>query len=140
DTGPIIARHALSIAPRETAGSLHDKLAALGARAIVAALRQLQREGKLPAEAQSEAGVTYAAKVDRSEASIDWRQSAQAIDRRIRAFNPTPGAQTTLAGGTVKLWDAAPAAACGAPGTVVRADATGIVVACGEGALSLTIL
>ena len=140
DTGPIIARHPLGIAERETAGSLHDKLAGVGARAIVAALRQLQREGQLPAEAQSEAGVTYAAKVDRSEALIDWRQSAQAIDRRIRAFNPTPGAQTTLTGGTVKLWEAAPAAATGVPGTVVRVDATGIVVACGEGALSLTTL
>ena len=140
DTGPIIARYPLSIAERETAGGLHDKLARVGARAIVAALRQLQREGHLPAKAQSEAGVTYAAKIGRGEALIDWRQSAHAIDRRIRAFNPMPGAQTTLAGGTVKLWEATPAATPGAPGTVVRADATGIVVACGGGALNLTTL
>jgi methionyl-tRNA formyltransferase len=140
DTGPIIARCPLPMAERETAGSLHDKLAQVGARAIVEALRQLQREGQLPAEAQPAAGMTYAAKIDRSEARIDWRQSAEAIDRRIRAFNPTPGAQTTLAGETVKLWEAVPAAASGAPGTVVRADATGIVVACGEGALNLTTL
>jgi methionyl-tRNA formyltransferase len=140
DTGPIVARYPLRIAERETAGSLHDKLAGVGAQAIVAALRQLLREGQLPAEVQSEAGVTYAAKVERSEALIDWRQSAQAIDRRIRAFNPTPGAQTTLAGATIKLWEAIPAAASGVPGTIMRADATGIVVACGEGALSLTTL
>jgi methionyl-tRNA formyltransferase len=140
DAGPIIARCPLPIGERETAGSLHDKLAQVGARAIVAALWQLQREGQLPAQAQPAAGVTYAAKIDRSEARIDWRQSADAIDRRIRAFNPTPGAQTTLAGETVKLWEAVPTAASGAPGTVVRADATGIVVACGEGALNLSTL
>ena len=138
DTGPVIARHRLTIAERDTAGGLHDKLAQQGARAIVAALQQLQRDGHLTAEAQSDAGATYAAKVERSEALIDWQQSAHAIDRRIRAFNPAPGAQTTLAGQTVKLWEALPAGGSGAPGTVVRADSTGILVACGEGTLNLT--
>jgi methionyl-tRNA formyltransferase len=141
DTGPIIARHAVPIAARETAGSLHEKLARLGAQAIVEALRELQREGSLPAAAQPEEGATYAAKVDRSEARIDWRQHATAIDRRIRAFNPVPGAQATFGGETVKLWEAAPLQARAAtPGTVVRADANGIAVACGEGTLNITAL
>jgi methionyl-tRNA formyltransferase len=141
DTGPIIARHPVTIAPRETAGSLHDKLAVAGARAIVTVLRQLQRAGHLPAQAQPEAGVTYAAKIDRAEARIDWRESALVIDRRIRAFNPTPGAQTTLAGETIKLWEATPAPGrAGAPGTVVGDDAGAIAVACGEGTLNVTQL
>jgi methionyl-tRNA formyltransferase len=141
DTGPIIARAPVPIAARETAGSLHDKLAVAGARAIVTVLRQLQQEGHLPAQPQPEAGVTYAAKIDRAEARIDWQESAQVIDRQIRAFSPTPGAQTTLAGETIKLWEAAPVPSpSGAPGRVLRADATGIVVACGEGALKLTTL
>ncbi len=141
DTGPIIARHAVPIAARETAGSLHEKLARLGAQAIVEALRELQREGSLPAAAQPEEGATYATKVDRTEAGIDWRQDATAIDRRIRAFNPAPGAQATLGGETVKLWEAAPVQARAArPGTVVRADANGIAVACGDGTLNVTAL
>jgi methionyl-tRNA formyltransferase len=141
DTGPIIARHRVPISARETAGSLHDRLAVVGAQAIVATLAQLRREAPLRAEPQPEAGVTYAAKIARAEASIDWDQSAQAIDRRIRAFNPTPGAQTTFAGETVKIWDATPLpAGSGAPGWVTRADAAGIVVACGEGTLVVTTL
>jgi len=141
DTGPIIARRTVPIAPRETAGSLHDKLAGQGARAIVEALHDLQRDGRLSAAAQPLDGVTYAAKIDRTEAAIDWRQDASAIDRRIRAFNPAPGAQTTLGAETVKLWEASPLPAhSAAPGTVVRADAEGIAVACGEGTLNITAL
>jgi len=141
DTGPIIACHPVTIASRETGGSLHDKLARVGAGAIVEVLGQLQREGHLAATAQPEAGATYAAKIERSEAHIDWRQDAAAIDRRVRAFNPTPGAQATLGGVTVKLWEATPAPGLSAaPGTVVRADATGIAVACGEGTLNVTLL
>lgn len=141
DTGPVIACHAVTIDERETAGSLHDMLARVGARAILETLEQLQREGQLSAQAQADEGVTYAAKVDRAELPIDWRQSAQAIDRKIRAFNPAPGAQTTLAGVTLKLWEAAPSPApSGTAGTVTRADAAGILVACGEGALNVTVL
>jgi methionyl-tRNA formyltransferase len=141
DTGPIIARHPVTIFDRETAGSLHGKLAIVGARAIVAALSRLRCEARLPAEPQPEAGVTYAAKIQREEAIVDWGQSAYAIDRRIRAFNPVPGARTTLAGETVKMWEATPSSArSGPPGFVARADASGIVVACGEGALNVTTL
>jgi methionyl-tRNA formyltransferase len=139
DTGPIIARHAVPIAARETSGSLHDKLAAVGARAIVSALSELRRDGRLPAEAQPEEGTTYAAKLDPAETVIDWGASAEAIDRNVRAFDPAPGAQTTLAGAALKIWEASPLPGrFGAPGTVVRAEAGGIVVACGEGALNVT--
>jgi methionyl-tRNA formyltransferase len=141
DTGPIIARHPVAISDRETAGSLHGKLAVVGARAIVATLSQLGREARLPTEPQAEAGVTYAAKIERPEAIVDWGQSAYAIDRRIRAFNPVPGARTTLAGETVKIWEATPSSArFGPPGFVARADTSGIVVVCGEGALNVTTL
>ncbi len=141
DTGPVIARHPVTIAARETAGSLHDKLAVVGGQAIVGALRQLQLDAFLPAEAQPESGATYAAKIERAETRIDWRQSARTIERAIRAFNPAPGAQTTLAGETVKLWEAVPVmAGASLPGSVVAAAASGIVVACGEGALNVTEL
>jgi methionyl-tRNA formyltransferase len=141
DTGPIIARHAVSIAERETAGSLHDKLAAIGARAIVGALRELQRNRQLPAEAQAQDGATYAAKLDPAEAVIDWSASADAVDRSVRAFDPAPGAQTTLAGAALKIWEASPQRGrFGLPGVVVRAATGGIVVACGEGALNVTQL
>ena len=141
DTGPIIARHAVPIAARETAGSLHDKLAAVGARAIVDALSALRRDGRLPAEAQPEEGATYAAKLDPAETVIDWGASADAIDHSVRAFDPAPGAQTTLAGAALKIWEASPLPGrFGAPGVVARAEAAGIVVACGEGALNVTRL
>jgi methionyl-tRNA formyltransferase len=141
DTGPIIARHAVPIAARETAGSLHDKLAAVGARAIVDALSALRRDGRLPAEAQPEEGATYAAKLEPAETVIDWGASADAIDHSVRAFDPAPGAQTTLAGAALKIWEASPLPGrFGAPGVVARAEAAGIVVACGEGALNVTRL
>jgi methionyl-tRNA formyltransferase len=141
DTGPIIAREPVPIAARETAGSLHDKLALAGARAIVPVLRQLQRAGQLAADPQPESGVTYAAKIDRAEACINWQESAPLIERRVRAFDPAPGARTTLAGESVKLWEAAAvSSSAGTPGTVLHADAKGILVACGEGALNLTAL
>jgi methionyl-tRNA formyltransferase len=141
DTGPIISRHAVPIAARETAGSLHDKLAAVGAGAIAGALSELRGDRRLPAEPQPEAGATYAAKLGPAETVIDWSASAVAIDRGIRAFDPAPGAQTTLAGATLKIWEASPLLGrFGAPGVVARAEAAGIVVACGEGALNVTRL
>ena len=141
DTGPIIARHPVPIAARETAGTLHDKLAAVGARAIVESLSTLRRGGRLPAEAQPEKGATYAAKLTSAETVIDWSASADAIDRSVRAFDPAPGAQTNLAGAALKIWEASPLPGhLGAPGVVIRADTGGIVVACGQGALNVTRL
>ena len=136
DAGPVISQCSVPIAKRETAGSLHDKLVAAGAREIVAALALLARDGRLDARPQAEESATYAAKIDREESLIDWTRSAQAIDRAIRAFNPAPGAETRLEGAVLKIWDAEPAPGrFGAPGTIVGADAAGILVACGEGGL-----
>jgi len=141
DTGPVLVQHPLPIEARESAGSLHDKLAALGARSIVATLHALRRGEPLDAVPQPLVGATYAAKIGRDETRIDWKASAQAIDRQVRAFDPVPGAETSLAGERIKIWKGAPLTGrFGAPGGVVRADAAGIVVACGEGALMITEL
>jgi len=143
DTGPMLEVERVRVAPRETGGSLHDKLAAAGARAIVAVLHRLAREGRLAGTPQPAEGVTHAAKITRADAAIDWRASASAIDRQVRAFDPVPGAATTRGGMPVKIWGAEPAEAAtaqGVPGTVLRADAQGLLVACGEGALRVTEL
>jgi len=136
DTGPVLNCGRLPIVAGDTAGSLHDKLADLGARLIVETL------GKLPVSAvpQSAEGVTYAAKIEKSEAPLDWRMPAMQLDRQVRAFNPFPGATAVLDGATIKVWAAELADANAAPGTVVSTDREGIVVACGEGGLRLTEL
>ncbi len=134
DTGPILSLAALPIAPDDTAGSLHDKLAALGAREIVALLPRLAAGG-VRAVPQDDGQAVYARKISKEEARIDWRAPALDIDRRVRAFNPFPGAWTGLAGEPLKLWRACPARGQGRPGEVLAASAEGITVACGEGAL-----
>lgn len=139
DTGPMLLREALAIAPDETGGTLHDKLAALGARLIVRALDALAR-GALAAIPQPPEGVTYAAKIDKREARVDWTRTAGEIERAVRAFDPVPGAVSSLRGQDVKLWRARVVAGSGAPGTVLAATDAGIVVACGEGALRLESL
>ncbi len=136
DTGPVVTTSVVPIAPRDTAQSLHDRLAAAGATLIVETLGMLARDRRLDVVPQPAEGATYANKIERSEAMIDWTQSAAAIDRKIRAFNPYPAAQTMLAGEPLKIWEAEPAAGrFGAAGRVVQADARGIVVACGDGAI-----
>jgi methionyl-tRNA formyltransferase len=142
DTGPVYLMRTLPITPEDTAGSLHDKLAALGAECIVEALPGIA-DGSLPFRAQPETGVAYAAKIAKEEAAIDWSAQAAAIDRHIRAFNPFPGAASLLRGEAVKVWSARPAGANASgrvPGTVIAATADGIEVACGEGTLRLTEL
>ncbi len=139
DTGPMLHKESLPIADAETAGSLHDKLAGLGARLIVEALHRLER-GELPGEAQPAEGVTYAAKLEKAEAALDWRQPAVTLDRAIRAFNPFPGATALIEGQPVKIWRAEPFSGKGNPGAILAAGSDGIVVACGEGALRLTEL
>lgn len=136
DTGPVLARVSTPIGPEDTAASLHDRLAQLGARLMADTLPRLP----LPAETQPEAGVTYAAKIEKAEALLDWQRSATELDRHIRAFNPFPAAQTTLQGNPVKVWAAHPVPGQGEPGTVLAVDKQGITVACGEGALCLTEL
>jgi len=139
DTGPMLLKESLPIAATDTAGSLHDKLAVLGARLIVEALPRLER-GELREDIQPAEGVTYAAKLDKAEAGLDWRLPAAQLDRAIRAFNPFPGAAARFAGQAVKIWSAEPILATGEPGSVLQAGNDGIVVACGDGALRLTEL
>jgi methionyl-tRNA formyltransferase len=137
DTGPMLLRRELPIDSRATTGSLTEALAGLGASCIVDALSRLD---VLEPQVQDESLATYAVKVTRGEARIDWRHNAVEIDRQVRAFDPFPGAEATLAGESLKVWSAEPVDGRGTPGEVLRCDATGVVVACGSGALRLTRL
>ena len=139
DTGPMMLIERVAIEDTDTTASLHDKLADLGGRMIVEALRKME-QGQLEAVPQPEAGVTYAAKISKEEAKLDFALAAEVLWRRVRAFNPFPGAHGLVDGMTVKVWNAEPASGNGAPGEVLAADAGGIVVACGAGALRMTEL
>ncbi|WP_306391785.1 methionyl-tRNA formyltransferase [Telluria beijingensis] len=134
DTGPMLTMERVPIGPQDTTGSLHDTLAALGGRMIVEALRKIEA-GSVQATPQPEEGVTYAAKIGKEEAKLDFSLPAEALARKVRAFNPFPGANGLVNGVTVKFWSAQPADGSGEPGQVLRADADGVVIACGEGAL-----
>jgi methionyl-tRNA formyltransferase len=141
DTGDMLLAERVPIGVEETTGSLHDKLASLGGRLIVQAL-ELAACGGLHPVKQPEAGVTYAHKIDKWEALVDWSQPAPVIARRIRAFDPFPGAAGVLNGEQIKLWrgealDQTPSAP---PGDVLAASAQGVDVACGQGVLRLTQL
>ncbi len=136
DTGPVLLRGAFPIEASDTTASLHDRLADLGARLCIEVLGKLP----LPAEPQSAEGVTYAHKIEKAEAVIDWTKSAAELDRHIRAFNPFPGAQALFGGQTVKLWQAAPIAGSGPAGSVLAVDKKQIVIACGAGALAVSEL
>ncbi|HXN15539.1 MAG TPA: methionyl-tRNA formyltransferase, partial [Usitatibacter sp.] len=135
DTGPVLLARELPIGPRDTAGSLTTALAALGAEAIIAALEHLD---ELRSVDQDDARATYAPKISKGEARIDWRGTSAFIDRQIRAFDPAPGAETRRGGDVLKIWQAEPLPGAGAPGEVIEARAERLVVACGEGALRLT--
>jgi len=132
DTGAMLLAEALTIASIDTAQTLHDKLAAIGARLIV---RALSSHSELVPQDNTKA--TYAAKISRTEARIDWTKPAADIDRLIRAFNPVPGAHTQWQGQTLKIWRAEPVAEAGEPGTVIRAGNDGVIVAAGVGAIRL---
>ncbi len=139
DTGPMLMRRAIAIDPEDTTGSLHDRLAVLGASMIVEALQALA-DGPLEATPQPDEGVTYASKISKSESRVDWRRPALEIERRIRAFDPFPGVTAGLHGTTLKLWRSRIEQAAGEPGTVLSADGDGVVVACGEQALRIVEL
>jgi len=139
DTGDMLLVESVDIAAQDTTATLHDRLAALGGRLIVGAL-ELAACGGLARTPQPAEGVTYAHKIDKAEASVDWSQPAVSIERRIRAFDPFPGASTTLHGEVLKLWRARLADGRGAPGEVLAVADDAIVIACGEGALALTEL
>jgi methionyl-tRNA formyltransferase len=144
DTGPMLLREALPIADEESTGALHDRLAALGARLIVEGLDGLEAGSLLPLEQPAD-GATYARKVDKAEAVLDWRAPAEVLARRVRAFDPVPGAATRWRGELLKVWSAQalPAGATapahradvedGPPGRVVAVGSAGIDIACGDG-------
>jgi methionyl-tRNA formyltransferase len=134
DTGAMLAKAVVPILESDTAASLHDALAAVGARVIVAVLANYSA---LAPEAQDNAQATYAAKLSKDEARLDWSQPADALARAVRAYNPVPGAWTLLEGVPLKVWSARIVSDSGSPGRVLRADADQLVVACGSGALAL---
>jgi methionyl-tRNA formyltransferase len=138
DTGPMLSRQALPIAPEATGGSLHDQLARLGGALIVEALDRLEA-GTARFEPQDDAAATYARKLAKSEALVDWTQPAEALERQVRAFDPWPVAETRLDGQQLRIWraHAATTGAAAAPGTVLSSGKDGIAVMTGRGALVL---
>lgn len=142
DTGPVLLHQELPIAATDTGGQLHDKLAELGAQVLSDGLGLLRAGIKPIARPQPEQGVTYAHKLDKAEARLDWAQDADALARTVRAFNPWPIAEATLAGERVRIHGAVALdlAHGQAPGTVLAASRDGIDIACGQGALRLRTL
>lgn len=134
DTGPVLLRRSLEIAPGETAGELHDRLSEMGAGAVVEALSRLD---ELSPVVQPEDGVTYAAKIDKAEARVDWTKAAAEIARNICGLSPFPGAWTMADGRRLKLLRAVPVAGDGAPGTVLGTGEA-LTVAAGSGAVEIT--
>jgi methionyl-tRNA formyltransferase len=151
DTGPVLAARSIAIESDDTAGSLQERLAVLGGELIVTTLDDLAA-GRITAIPQPAAGVTYAAKIDKSEALIDWRDAAADIWRKVRAFNPWPIAETRFSSQRLRIWEAQlPAGAASTtpggappgtapPGTVLGVSKQGIDVACGQGVLRITRL
>ena len=140
DTGPIVSMVETPVEPTETAGALTERLAGMGATAIVATLRRLARDGTLDSKPQPAEGATYANKIDSAQALLDWSQPAAVLARKVRAFNPAPGARFALASDAVKVWSAEAGAGAGTPGAVLGAARDGIEVACGEGSLRLLVV
>ena len=140
DTGAVVSTHRYAIKNTDTATDVHDALADLGAQAIVADLQQLQQTGRLNASPQPQAGITYAQKLSKEEAKIDWNQPALVIGRKIRAFNPVPGAWVEYQNQPLKIWRAEAVEQSGRAGEVLAISSDGLIVACGEGALNITEL
>ncbi len=136
DTGPILLSEAIDITPQDTTGSLHDTLAHLGAKLLPPALSALER-GSLVPTPQAEEGVTYANKIDKAEAQIDWSQPAQQVDGHIRGLSPFPGAWFDHKGTRIKVLMSEVTTGAGAPGTVLD---DGLTIACGDGAVRLRTL
>lgn len=137
DTGPVLIERSCPINADDTALTLHDRLAQLGADVLVEGLRALI-DGRLPpARAQPDQGVTYASKIERADGQVDWTSPATVIERQVRALQPWPMAEADLAGERIKLHQVALADGRGSPGGILRADRGGLEVACGEGSLRL---
>ena len=139
DTGPMIARGILPIGDADDAGTLEDKLTALGAKMIVEAVAKYAT-GDVHLTPQPERGACYAVKIEKHEPVLDWTRPARELDRVVRAFRPVPGAAACLGGEALKIWRAQPVAESGSAGEVLAANSDGIVIACGEGALQVTEL
>ncbi len=139
DTGPLLSLHRLAITGDDDTQSLHDRLATLGAEAIVAALADIGAGRARPAP-QPDAGATYARKISKEESDLDWTKPSQELERTVRALRPSPGARSQLHGDIVKIWRASCVARTGTPGEVLELDAAGILIGCGEGALRATEL
>lgn len=138
DTGDMLLRYETEIGARETAGELYERLAAAGAELLSETLRRLEK-GDIVPERQDDAASCYASMLDKKLAQVDWRRTAREIDCLVRGLNPWPVALTTLHGERMKLYAAEPVQGSGAPGTVLVSDPkSGLVVACGDGALRLT--
>lgn len=142
DTGPVLLKQHIAIGPNDTGGQLHDRLAALGEQVLSDGLGLLRAGIKPIAQPQPEAGVTYAHKLDKAEARLDWAQDAHALARTVRAFNPWPIAEAMLAGERVRIHGAIALDdnQGKAPGTLLGASRDGIDIACGQGALRLRVL
>ena len=142
DTGPVLLAQAIDIGPAATGGQLHDRLSDLGARVLGDALGLLRATIQLPPHPQPEEGATYARKLDKAEARLDWAQPARVLANKVRAFNPWPMAEAILAGERVRIHGAvALAEAHGAdPGQVLRSGRDGIDIACGDGVLRIRVL
>lgn len=140
DTGNIISEHRYTIQNTDTATEVHDALAEIGSHAIVADLQQLQKQGRLKSIPQTEQGITYAQKLSKEEAKINWREPAETIARKIRAFNPVPVAWIDYQGKPMKIWQAEVAAQNGNAGEVLAFNSDGLIIACGENALKITEL
>ncbi|WP_456377364.1 methionyl-tRNA formyltransferase [Thiolapillus sp.] len=140
DTGPVYLRRRITLAPDETGGSLHDRLSLLGAEALMEALPGIA-DGSLQPIAQDDAAATYAAKLEKKEAQIDWSRPAVEIERQVRAFNPWPVAFTRYENANLRIWNAhAMNGVTAEPGTVMSATRSGVDVSTGSGLLRITRL
>jgi len=139
DTGPILIERRTPIADDETGGTLHDRLAALGADALAEGLARIARGENIPVRAQDEAGVAYAHKIEKSEARLDWNEPAIALERKVRAFNPWPVAEAELGGERLRIWSARAfeSNADASPGTIVVDGRDALDVATGDGLLRI---
>jgi methionyl-tRNA formyltransferase len=142
DTGPVLLSQRIAIGTQETGGQLHDRLAELGAQTLADGLGLLRAGMRPVPQPQSAIGVTYAHKLDKAEARLDWSQPADVLARKVRAFNPWPVAEATLADERVRIHDAIalPLAHAVAPGSLLLANREGIDIACGDGALRIRVL
>jgi len=139
DSGPMVAQSAIPITEDDDAGTLHDRLASLGAEMIVSALAAVET-GRASYTPQPAAGVTYARKIDKTESVLDWSRPASELARAVRAFRPAPGATSSLEGATVKIWEARAEQGTGMPGETLAVSPQAILVACGVGVLAVTQL